>query len=741
MTSTSQQDPKIVESFPWLSRVPNDKLSDRGLRLDTTWQTLDFDLEAELPSFLANLVLTEFPSERFAKLLPNGRASDPTSASPLSNRARNLLLNQGLHTVGAVLELSVKDLYDIRNAGGITVGQIVTWLARESVRALAGRVSPRDPQEDTDEVQPLVASELSLNGSDPVLKHSPALMQFLEDLKSLSQILGGLGSADAAPLRMLGDLDLPDAVSDILARLMSHSAQALFPSEVADDLLSSALSAEFARLDERTLGILRQRFFADEPLTLDDLGRGLGVTRERVRQLEKSAIGEVRAAIKLNSTVTIAAEIVREKVSHVIPLTSLVEVFPALGHDVALLEVPVWRVLDRLDDSYEIRDGWVAAPTVSQAVADFKEGLEEVSGKHRLAPIADVRTRHAGEWISQGRSNLRKWLAYCELDTLEGYVMVGRGSMLDRAVAVLAASAEPQTAEDIHDRLGIDRSIRSLKNQMSVDERFVRVGRNAWALAEWGMDGYTSIREAIRVTLEASGGSADLTDLADAVARDYGVHRRSVIVYASSYPFESHEGLVRLASSAKSATKSPAESRRVYHRDGGWLYRTTLTHDHVRGSGALMPQGFAYELALVEGASVERPGPVGLQTFYWTGLQPTFGSVKAIVDAHGFLEGDEVLFVLTGDGRFDIELVTSAGSAPEAAMAAIGREWGRTDDLITEFSDALQLEEGASHPEIRSRLLKRGEADLAMLFDEAISSARTPSITGLGFDEDQLDEA
>lgn len=49
-------------------------------------------------------------------------------------------------------------------------------------------------------------------------------------------------------------------------------------------------------LDERQARVLRLRFGLDngEPQTLDQVGAGLGITRERVRQLETRALADLR---------------------------------------------------------------------------------------------------------------------------------------------------------------------------------------------------------------------------------------------------------------------------------------------------------------------------------------------------------------------------------------------------------------------------------------------------------------
>jgi RNA polymerase sigma-32 factor len=58
---------------------------------------------------------------------------------------------------------------------------------------------------------------------------------------------------------------------------------------------------EFARdLSPRDTRILRERLLADEPVTLADLGREFGVSRERVRQLEARLLRNLRAHMKDN---------------------------------------------------------------------------------------------------------------------------------------------------------------------------------------------------------------------------------------------------------------------------------------------------------------------------------------------------------------------------------------------------------------------------------------------------------
>ncbi len=74
------------------------------------------------------------------------------------------------------------------------------------------------------------------------------------------------------------------------------------PDETAGESIDGArrqdaLRSALATLDARELRIIRERRLKDEPATLDELGQALGVSKERVRQLETRALAKLRAAM------------------------------------------------------------------------------------------------------------------------------------------------------------------------------------------------------------------------------------------------------------------------------------------------------------------------------------------------------------------------------------------------------------------------------------------------------------
>lgn len=114
-----------------------------------------------------------------------------------------------------------------------------------------------------------------------------------QDVIEMNQRIGGDKSLNVAA----GDdgtqeqIDfLVDSRQNTEARL-ANKEEALYKQKVLKDCLS--------RLNERESYIIRRRMLTDEPVTLEDLGTELGVSRERIRQIEKKAFEHLSEQVKL----------------------------------------------------------------------------------------------------------------------------------------------------------------------------------------------------------------------------------------------------------------------------------------------------------------------------------------------------------------------------------------------------------------------------------------------------------
>ena len=62
---------------------------------------------------------------------------------------------------------------------------------------------------------------------------------------------------------------------------------------------NSILRKCLSQLDEREQAVIRSRMLTEPPMTLEELGEKFGISRERVRQIEKKAFEKLSASVKL----------------------------------------------------------------------------------------------------------------------------------------------------------------------------------------------------------------------------------------------------------------------------------------------------------------------------------------------------------------------------------------------------------------------------------------------------------
>jgi RNA polymerase primary sigma factor len=125
-------------------------------------------------------------------------------------------------------------------------------------------------------------------GRAPNTSELSAALEVPEDMVELARTSSlPVGSLEA-PLPGTDDLRLEDALAD---------EDTLDPGEVHDErILRTALERELETLAPRERAILEARFGLEggEPPTLEEIGQQMGLSRERVRQLEHRALARLR---------------------------------------------------------------------------------------------------------------------------------------------------------------------------------------------------------------------------------------------------------------------------------------------------------------------------------------------------------------------------------------------------------------------------------------------------------------
>jgi hypothetical protein len=699
--------PRWIDAFPWLEPAATSYgCTSAGASL--WWmepiddnRTQRWERLADL-SDLALECLTQWTIGQIFPALPDQVI---VASLPMTNRAKNALARFGYQTAGDLQALELRDLLGLPQVGIGTVDSILQALAdaatltaetrSEPDRRISHRETPADRRGELPErAQPLVA-----------------------DLQQLARWYAGVGLPEGP---ILGGALLPGSPAEVAnarQRLEQITASDVLVQAEARLDAAELLQIHVGSLDDRVQEILARRLFADTPDTLDVLGKDLGLTRERIRQIEGRARAALAEALEADTALCGIMTAVREVIGTVERLANVLSLMPGLGRPVPAAQKPAWRVLDRLDDGYEIKDGWCASPTIMAAQTEMLTMLHELVNRHGVATIGDLGPLNPNQSQESADSKLRDWLSYCGLMVDGDHVFTRMQSVGDRAAAILSVAGSPMSSQQILDRFGVERSLSSLRNAMGSDDRFSRVDRDKWSLAEWGLESYGGIRAVMRDEVAREGGRILMNTLIDRITGKYTVSANSVITYASAPPFEARDGVVRLALGERNVRKGPERTRRLYRRGDCWLYRVTVTKEHLRGSGFPAPVAIAVLHGVQPGQSRQLDSALGPLAVNWTGSQPAFGSILRFLVDSDIEIGNEIFLVLGDDGSFHIEPVDANGAdALEHALLLSGcADEAARQEPRAALAAAIGLPEDSPSASVIGAYRERGDGDIADL--------------------------
>jgi RNA polymerase primary sigma factor len=261
---------------------------------------------------------TQDPLKLYVRALGDGRLLTPSEERELARRkdegdeeAKRRLIESNLRLVMSVTrsytraDVPLLDLIQEGNLGliravekfdwtmGYKLSTYAMWWIRQSVqRALAEQSRTiRLPVHVADQVRRIQRSRRELG---QVLNRDPTLEEVAEDSGFTLQRVGEL--LDLVQEHVSLETPVGDGEST-MSDLIEDQAAVAPENETANQMRAVEVHRAVKLLNPRLQKVLTLRFGLDgrEPMTLEQAGVELGVTRERVRQLETRALRELRA--------------------------------------------------------------------------------------------------------------------------------------------------------------------------------------------------------------------------------------------------------------------------------------------------------------------------------------------------------------------------------------------------------------------------------------------------------------
>ena len=327
-------------------------------------------------------------------------------------------------------------------------------------------------------------------------------------------------------------------------------------------------------ISPRAVAIVSARYGAGgkEPMTLEEIGKTYGITRERIRQIISVLLGNVRArrypasleevSKRMESTLLGKSGIMKKQ-----------EFFEAIAGMDAREQGAARFFLAVLSERFRMLESesmspsivvasfaeasWEAVNTVAKTLlAENGESLLEAEflkriGKHPSLKAVSQKTMLDFLAVSEdcrknpfGRWGLPEWSDICPRGTRE------------RAYLVVHAEGKPLHFREIAtkiDQSGLQRPGKvthpqTVHNELIKDKRFVLVGRGTYALVEWGFRRGT-VREVVEEILRERGVPVKRDELVSEVLKVRDVKASTVVINLNAFFSRTSDGSYALKDS------------------------------------------------------------------------------------------------------------------------------------------------------------------------------------------------
>lgn len=484
----------------------------------------------------------------------------------------------------------------------------------------------------------------------------------------------------------------------------------------------SALSDLICGFDEREFAIFNGRFLMEKPRSLDDIGEELGLTRERIRQIEKGLRERVRPVFDEFSIDGKLAVLFNEG-GGFIRSSRAGTLFPEFEEYIPNLMTPVkWMLRNYCRLAYEEKDGWLASPSILEAKRLFKDRLGRLASRHGVLDEDALLSLGAHDG---NRDDIIDWAKYCGVLFYRDHPILC-GNIGEYAEAVLEIEGRPMSTEELQAIVDPGTAASSFRQKLYKSRSIIRTDVRMWGLRDWKIAEYNGIEQAIIDMLNAHHGMMRYDSLVNGLLDRYSVSKSSIWAKISNGPFTAQKGVVTLNDS-QAGTASAAEpysTARLFRLEGGWAFRFTVARRLENGSGLYTANAVAGILHMRSGEVRYLPSPIDFQRVAWTDRYVTIGTIRRFIVNGTVNVGREAFCLFKDDGSFAVvpmRAMDGNGMHDALALACLP-ETDDGDMARRHLAVAIGLPPAATFSELIRSYDERGDSDIARRMAEYAES-------------------
>ena len=306
---------------------------------------------------------------------------------------------------------------------------------------------------------------------------------------------------------------------------------------------------------EREREIISRRFgLFDRRETLEQIGELLGITRERVRQLEKAVVTRLKASAERDLPhISNVEAVLSNHLGEMGKVARVSDISDRLGSEnskthqarVAFLAnlSPNIAVIDDNDHFYH-SVGLSAAHTeksIREQVNKIIEAIKNIGEPTDIKTVADkvgnsdVKHTEALASISKNIASLNgRW-------GLVKWPMVNPKNIRDKIYVILHDNKKPMHFNEIAEAIKgsslkrKDVTTQAIHNELIKDSRFVLIGRGIYALKEWGYKKGT-VADVIAEVLKKEGGPLHRDEIVRRVLKSRQVKETTILLNLQGKP-------------------------------------------------------------------------------------------------------------------------------------------------------------------------------------------------------------